>query len=313
MSVRSCTRALLVAALLLGTSAASADPTPQEKAAAAADGKKALAAAGAKRFRVAAALYESAYQHAPEPRWLYGAASAWARADEPVRAANAYARYLREASAKAASRDKATKELAAVAAKVGALSLRADGASALTLDGAALPSPLPPVVYASAGAHEVGARFGERAVSQTVTLESGRTAEVTLTAPPEPKAEEAPAVAEVPAAAAGDAPKKEAGRKPLPPAVFYVGAGLTVVAGGLALASAIDTSSQKSAFDNERSQANLDLGREKQTRTNILLGVTGGLAVVTGVTALVLVDWKGKPKDVQVGAGPGSVVLSGTF
>ena len=78
--------------------------------------------------------------------------------------------------------------------------------------------------------------------------------------------------------------------------------------------SALDTSSQKDTFDGERTQANLDAGKSKQLRTNVLLAVTGGVAVVTGVFAIFLVDWKGRSgENVKVGVGPGSFVLHSAF
>ena len=67
----------------------------------------------------------------------------------------------------------------------------------------------------------------------------------------------------------------------------------------------------KDKFDAARSQENLDDGKSKQTRTNILLGITGGLAVLTGVMAIALVDWK--RTDTKLGVGPGTLLLEGKF
>ena len=78
--------------------------------------------------------------------------------------------------------------------------------------------------------------------------------------------------------------------------------------------SALVTSSQKDTFDAQRSQENLDAGKSKQLRTNVLFAVTGGVAVLTGVAAVFLVDWKGPSgESVKLGAGPGSLVLRSTF
>jgi hypothetical protein len=72
---------------------------------------------------------------------------------------------------------------------------------------------------------------------------------------------------------------------------------------------------QRSAFDKDPSQTNLDAGRGKQLRTNILVGVSAGLALGTGVVAVWLVDWQGSggAAKVRAGVGPGSVQLSGSF
>lgn len=312
-------RAWATAALLctvLASSPAFADPpTPAEKSAAASDNQKANAALYAKKYRVAAELYESSFKHVPEAKALFNAAGAWQKNGDLAKAATLYARYLKEAPDKPDKpRDKAKKELEAIAAKVGQLGITADGASSLTLDGETVTLPPAPTVYVQPGAHELEAKFGEKSVKQSPTAPAGVVTNVVLALPPEPPptvAAAAPAAATAPA----PPPKREPGRKPLPPLVVYVGAGATVIAGGLTVLSALDVSSQKSTFDADPSQENLDDGKSKQLRTNILLAVTGGFAVVTGALAIFFVDWKGKSGDgsIKAGAGPGSLFLSGSF
>ena len=273
--------------------------------------QKAGAAAKDRRFRAAAELYESAYKKAPDPKTLFSAASAWQKSGDSTKAANAYARYLKDAPEKAPSRDKARKELDALAPKLGQLSLKAEGATSASLDGEALELPLPPVLYVNPGAHELAAKFGERRAMERTVAAPGALTSVTLAAPetkPPPPPPPAVAMVEPPP------PPRAERRKPLPPLVVYLGAGATVIAGGLTVLSALDTSSQKDTFDSERSQANLDAGKSKQLRTNVLLAVTGGVAVFTGVAAVFLVDWKGRSgENVKLGVAPGSLVLQSTF
>lgn len=265
-----------------------------------------------KRFRAAAELFESAFRRVPDPKTLFSAASAWQKNGDGVRAANAYALYLKQAPEKAAARDKAKKELEALSAKVGQLAIKAEGASKLSLDGEALDLPPPPIVYVTAGAHELEARFADKTALQSTTAAAGVVSSVVLVAPPEPKVVAPAPIATAPAPVARPAPG--ATRKPLPPLVVYIGAGVAVVAGGLTVASALDTRSQKETFDAQRSQENLDAGKDKQLRTNILLGITGGVALLTGVAAIFLVDWKGRAgENVTVGAGPGSLVVRSSF
>ena len=303
--------ALLAGSLLLAAPAWGADPTAADKAAASADVQKATAAMTAKRFRAAAELFESAFKRVPDPKTLFSASSAWQKNGDVVRAANGYARYLREAPEKAPSREKAKKELETLSARLGQLAIKADGASQVSVDSEAVVLPLAPIVYVSAGAHALEARFGDKAATQSTTTAAGAVSTVVLVAPPEPKAA-APVLVVAPTAA--PKPQPLARRKPLPPLAVYIGAGATVLVGGLTVISALDTASQKDTFDAERSQENLDAGKSKQLRTNILLAVTGGFAVLTGVAAVLLVDWKGRSGEtVQVGAGPGSLVLRSTF
>jgi len=303
--------AALLSTLVLFTLPAAADPSAADKTAAAADVQKANAAAKDKRFRAAAELYESAYRKAPDPKTLFSAASAWQKNGDSTKAANAYARFLKDAPEKAPSRDKARKELDALAPKLGQLIIKADGASSAAVDGEAVDLPPPPVLYVNPGAHELVARFGDKSATEKTNAPAGAITNVTLAAPVEVKAPASPqAVARI----EPPPPPAEDKRKPLPPLAVYVGAGATVIAGGLTALSALDTSSQKDTFDGERSQANLDAGKSKQLRTNVLLAVTGGVAVVTGVFAIFLVDWKGRSgENVKVGVGPGSFVLQSTF
>jgi hypothetical protein len=86
----------------------------------------------------------------------------------------------------------------------------------------------------------------------------------------------------------------------------------TLAVGGVAVWSGLDTNRARDTFDADPSQTNLDSGRDKQTRTNVLIGATAGLAVLTVATAIFLVDW-GAPKPVEVGVGPGFFTLRGSF
>jgi len=104
--------------------------------------------------------------------------------------------------------------------------------------------------------------------------------------PPEPKEEPPPPAEEEPKS------------KGLPPTVVWIGAGATAVAGGVTIWSGLDTVNNPGADKVKAECPKADTscalykeGRSKQARTNILLGVTGGLAVATGVIAAIAVDW----------------------
>jgi hypothetical protein len=91
-------------------------------------------------------------------------------------------------------------------------------------------------------------------------------------------------------------------RRPLSPVVAIVGGVLTLVAGGLAVASGLDTQSKRDAFPNEPTQERLDEAFASQTRTNVLIGTTAGLGVITGVIAIFFTDWDGRA-DTRSGVG----------
>lgn len=83
------------------------------------------------------------------------------------------------------------------------------------------------------------------------------------------------------------------------PTIFWVGASLTAVSGVVTLWSGLDTQNNPGA-DTVREECRgqgetcpeYQDGLKRQNRTNILLGVTGGLAVFT-VVAAVMTDWSG--------------------
>lgn len=85
----------------------------------------------------------------------------------------------------------------------------------------------------------------------------------------------------------------------LHPAVFGVALGSTVIAGGVLLWSGIDVQNINSDYESAVEQQRADdarrlysEGTSAEKRTNILIGVTGGLAALTVVLAI-LTDWGG--------------------
>ena len=305
--------AALFAGLLFAASAApAAPPAPPAKKAAEADAAKASRALSTRDFGTAADGYERAYRQVPNAKWLFSAANARRSNGEAVRAANLYARYLKEAPANAAQRAAAKKELAALASKLGRFEIRAEGATLVGIDGEDVDPTVGPV-YVGAGPHLVEGHFEAAPVKETSTASIGKVVTVVLAPPPS----EPPPRVEVPAAAAPSEgkPATVERKKPLPPLVVWIGAGATALAGGLTIASGLDVLGQKETFDGERSRENLDAGKSKQLRTNVLIAVTGAAALVTGVVAIWFVDWRSRDKEsnVKIGVGPSSIVLRSTF
>lgn len=304
--------AALFAGLLLAASPVFAGPpAPAEKKAAEADAAKASRALARRDFGAAADAYERAYRQVPNAKWLFSAANARRSNGEAVHAANHYARYLKEAPENAAQRAAAKKELAALAAKLGRFEIQAEGAKLVRIDGEEVEPTIGPV-YVDAGPHVVEGDFETGRAKETATASIGKIVTVVLAPPaPEPPRVEATAVV----ASSEGTPATAERKKPLPPLAVWVGAGATLLAGGLTIASGLDVLGQKESFDAERSQANLDAGRSKQLRTNVLIAVTGAAAALTGVVAIWFVDWRSPDKEssVKIGAGPSSIVLRSTF
>jgi hypothetical protein len=91
------------------------------------------------------------------------------------------------------------------------------------------------------------------------------------------------------------------------------------VAGAFTLGSGLDTLSARDAYVESPSEARYEDGVSRQARTNVLIGVTVGLAAVTAVL-FVLADLgaESEPDDAvtaSVSAGPdgGAVVVTGAF
>jgi hypothetical protein len=157
-------------------------------------------------------------------------------------------------------------------------------------------------IFLSAGQHDLVAGFGEgRTQAKSVTATAGASSEISFEAPPvptepvaEPATEEPTGVSDEPI----DAPPKSGGWSPV---VFFVGVGVTAAAGGVTVWSGIDTQNDPGPerVKRECADENCELyktGRSKQLRTNVLIGVTGGLALATGLIGALAIDWGGADK-----------------
>ncbi len=306
--------ALLVVLLASRLARADGESDADRKAAAKlfAEGHKAYVAGD---YRHAAESFEAAYRRAPRlpPRW--NAARAWQKGGELVHAANLYASYLRKAPPSAPDRNSATSSLRDLEAKLGRLEIHAADFTDLKLDGAAIdledqePSSL--TVYVSPGSHVVEGQHGGKPVQQTATAASGLSTSVVLLAPKE--------VVAAPPPPPPPPPEKHSGWSPI---VVAVGGGITAVALGFTIWSGFDTLAQRNTFDQSPTKANFDEGMSREIRTNVLIAVTAGVGVLTGLAAIFFVDWKGHKEQsappattagVRLHLGPGSAMLEGAF
>jgi hypothetical protein len=167
-------------------------------------------------------------------------------------------------------------------------------------------------LFLSAGTHNLRAGFAEgRTLSKPIEATPGAGGSIEFTLAPKSDAEPEVQPVVPPPEPEPVNPSEDKGvqkRKGLPPTVVWVGIGATAVAGGLTIWSGIDTVNNpgankvkaECAQGDENCQLYKD-GRAKQTRTNVLIGVTGVLGVATGVLAAVAVDWgtSSKPSSEQ--------------
>jgi hypothetical protein len=284
-------------------------------------------------FRRAAESFESAYAHVPHPDALWNAARAWHRARELSRAANLYARFLREAPPNSRDRNSATTALKDLAARIARIDVVAPDFQELRVDGAELDGTS---IYVTPGDHVVAGVIDGRPVRQTSKVAAGDVVSVALvppsappvvaTATPPPPVQNNPATTPTKEQPTHDEPKTEEkkGGGGLPPTIVYVGGAATVLAGAFTIWSGLDTNKARSDFNG--TQQALDDGIAKEHRTNIALAVTGVLGAFTLVSAAFLVDWGGgrstKKSDsasaaggptMMIGVGPGTISASGRF
>jgi hypothetical protein len=111
-------------------------------------------------------------------------------------------------------------------------------------------------------------------------------------------------------------------QKPLGPVVFATLGGLSLVAGGLTIASGIDASNdpgpdavRQSCVGFGEACPEYQRGRDKQLRTNVALAVTGVLAVSTAAVGIFFTRWSGSKARPSVGLAPGGgeISIQGSF
>ncbi len=305
MSARSAALALaLFSAPAWPIAAQISPPAPDVDRAAAhfATGEQAYASGD---FVRAADAFEAAYAADPQPSSLWNAARSWHRAGEKARAANLYPRYVRDTPGHAADRDEATRALLELGARLGRLELVAPGATELLVDERPITGT---TWYVNAGTHLVEAKLAGALVKQEVSVEEGASKTVLLERRPDaapPAASSSPPAAP---AAPRTVPAPERAPGGVTPWALVPFAGVTALAGALTIASGVDTLVARSEYldipEDERTMLQYDDGKLKQDRTNVMIGVTGGLALVTVAVAVFAIDWG---EGTLVGVAPNGV------
>jgi tetratricopeptide (TPR) repeat protein len=312
--------ACFVAALALSLASpmlASADdagarpkPTKQEQAAAGKRFREGERLYARHDYRAAAVAFEEAYELAPHPDALLNAADARRKAGDLRLAAELCQRVLRDFPDGKAASD-ARQRLGDLTPKLGRIELNIKGDEKdLTIDDRPA---TPGEVFVDPGDHVVFATFDGERVERRVSVVAGARVTVLLEAPPK-KAAEQPKPKEAPAPPP-DAPK------PLHMAAFFVGLGLTAVSGGLLIWSGVDTNAARGDFEKNPTRAGYEEGLDKELRTNVLIGVTAGLGVATGLIGIFATDWSGGAAAagvetnaaLRLDVGPGSVAVQGAF
>ena len=276
------------------------------KAEAAKEFKAGVLAFKRKQYIEAAEHFERAFSLSPHPSALWNAADAREKAGELVRAANLYARFLDRSTDRDKDRNEAKQRLNHLTLSLGRLELSGPDATDITLDHTDRIEGVT-IVFVEPGDHVVSAKVDDKLVVKKVNVAAGAKLMVRLVPAPAPLPSPAPA-----AAVASERSVSSRRKKGVGPGLFYVGAGLTAVLGGVTVWSGLDTRSKRNEFDANPSAQLYDEGVDAQKRTNILLGVTAACAVATGVVGIFVVQWR-NPKETQVSLLPGGASFSTRF
>ena len=193
--------------------------------------------------------------------------------------------------------------------RVGRVVVHCDDCEA-SVDGVAITPGIAEVV--EAGDHEVTILVAGRTERRPIAVEPSSVVTL-LPMGPEPPPPPVPSPAPpLPEPAPSDV--SSAGPSPV---WFWVGVGLTAAAAGGTIASAVDTAGKHADFEAEPTQALADAGAAAQLRTNALIGVTAGLAVITGAVGLFVVDWGGDDGQstaaLRLSVWPAGAAFYGTF
>ncbi len=293
-------------------------PSPQQKAAAARKFKEGERAFAVHDYRAAAQAFEEAYAIAPHPDTMFNAIDARERAGELALAAGLCDRVARDFPTPAV-RGESSNLLAKYLPKLGRLDITlGPGAANVAVDGRPVQAGM---TYVDPGDHAITATIQGAPFDRRITVVAGARETVQIVPGPPPPPPQTIIV-------------RSKDEKPLHPAWFFVGAGLTTVSGALLVWSGVDTNAARSDFDANPTQQGLDDGKAKQLRTNVLIGTTAGLGAVTAALGIFAVEWSilapdeaprgpriappgapppGVPARVSVVASPTFVALQGAF
>jgi hypothetical protein len=241
------------------------------------------------RYELAAHWFERAYRLVPTSTALTQAVRAHYKADNAVRAANLALRLRAEYASDPTSKQVADEVIASVKPLNVLVKTQCDRECTLELDGALMDQP---TFFVTPGVmHAVKAGFDTGETSTEVRGSAGELKKVRFMAPTPPPP------------------------PPVPRSVFFSSLGATLALGAVTIWSGIDANRGVDAFESAARNANspginnnssptpaqeaqslLDEGRKKERRTNILIGVTAGMAAGTAVLG-VFTNWKKESRE----------------
>lgn len=281
------------------------EPTAEERQAAADAFDRGTRSYLARDYARAAQWFETAYRMAPAAAAMVQAVRAYERAGNVVRAAT-FALRLQALHPDDRDAVRQAEQTLRRAGELVRIDVVCDAECTVELDGTLMEHAS--FFVAPGTEHVVRATFGTGPVEQRVeSAEAGARRELRFEAPPPPP--EPVAVAE-PEPTDTPEPTEPEPVEPIPaqqgggglsPAIALTGVALTAVAGGVLIWSGIDTLDGVDDYEADPTPARLADGQDRELRTNVMIGVTAGLAAVSTVL-LIFTDWDGEPSQESVQA-----------
>jgi hypothetical protein len=300
---------LLAAGLALGTATSLARADVSAAARAFSDGQAAQLDGNYER---AAQSFELAYNIAASKEALRSAVRARQLANQLPRAATLAQLLLAQYNDDATSAKLANDIIAEARTKLGRISVTCTPQCTLALGGRATSLNAAPthVVFVAPGRQLLEISFdGDQTVTREATLRAGDDIALTVAAPP---ARRAPGAEKpLPPAAERTTARHDSGG--LSPYWAIGGGTVTLALVGLTTWSGLDTNAAHDAYAKAPSPQGWSDGRAKQLRTNILLGTTAAVGLVSTVVAVFWTRWdddRRPPRELAVVPGNGGATLS---
>jgi hypothetical protein len=310
----------LSACALLAPASAAAQSAEERRAAGRAYNRGSTAYL-AENWSEAARWFETAHRLAPAAPALIQAVRAHRLADHHLRAATLSIRLLALYPDDESATSTAEEVLGDEAQRFLRVDVVCDGCT-VELDGTLLEHPS--FFVTPDEPHTITATFETGPVSERIHGEAGQRRELTFDAPPPAGSGEIAPLqtpdegTEGPQPVETSPPEDDESDGGLSPIFFISAAVLTAGAGGLLVWSGLDALAGVDDYEADPTPARLAEGQNKELRTNILIGITAGLGVVT-TALLFFTDWGGDEEEESVDVsfapldGGGAAILGGRF
>jgi hypothetical protein len=243
-------------------------------------------------YEQAAVHFENAYSDAPRAEPLRNAIRSRRLAKQLARAATLASLAASKYEGDATTMSLVQEVLAEASPKLHLATIHCKPECSVAVDGrvVSLSDATDVKVHLDPGAHTIVVSWpGDRTKQSKVDATAGGKNDIPFEAPP-PKA-----------AASGDS-AAESSPKPLPPVVFFVGSGLTAVGLVATIVSGIDAANnpgtdavRRDCVGQGESCPTYQQGKDAEARTNVLLGLTAGVALATAVVGVFFTQWDPVP------------------